>query len=151
MAENPHYLRSTSVRSQKLFKMATLQPQIQNHSYSFYRASLRVQLVKNLPAMQKTPVQFLCREEPLYTHSYILYSIGILQAIILQVSSRLPTPIFLGFPCGSVSKESACNAGDLGSIPGLGRSPGEGKYPFQYSGLENSIDCIAQGVAKSRT
>ena len=45
------------------------------------------------------------------------------------------------FPCGSVGKESACNAGDLGSIPGLGRSPGEGKrYPLQYSGLENSMD-----------
>ena len=47
----------------------------------------------------------------------------------------------LGLPCGSVGKESACNGGDLGSIPGLGRSPGEGKsYPFQYSGLENSMD-----------
>ena len=55
---------------------------------------------------------------------------------------RLPTPVFLGFPCGSAGKESACNAGDLGSIPGLGRSPGEGKgYPLQYSGLENSMDC----------
>ena len=39
---------------------------------------------------------------------------------------RLPTPVFLGFPCGSASKESACNAGDLGPIPGLGRFPGEG-------------------------
>ena len=47
---------------------------------------------------------------------------------------RLPTPVFLGFPCGSVGKESAYNVEDLGSIPGLGRSPGEGKsYPFQYS------------------
>ena len=56
----------------------------------------------------------------------------------------------LGFPCGSAGKESACNAGDLGSIPGLGRSPGEGKgYPLQYSGLENSMDCIVHGVAKS--
>ena len=56
---------------------------------------------------------------------------------------RLPTPVFLGFPCGSAGKESSCNAGDLGSIPGLGRSPGEGKgYPLQYSGLKNSIDCI---------
>ena len=45
----------------------------------------------------------------------------------------------LGFPCGSAGKEPACNAGDLGSIPGLGRSPKEGKgYPLQYSGLENS-------------
>ena len=54
---------------------------------------------------------------------------------------RLPTPVFLGFPCGSAGKESACNSEDLGSIPGLGRSPGEGKgYPLQYSGLENSMD-----------
>ena len=53
------------------------------------------------------------------------------------------------FPCGSASKESACNAGDLGSIPGLGRSPGEGKgYPRQYSGLENSMDYTVHGVAK---
>ena len=51
------------------------------------------------------------------------------------------------FPYGSAGKESTCNAGDLGSIPGLGRSPGEGKgYPLQYSGLENSMDCIVHGV-----
>ena len=49
-------------------------------------------------------------------------------------------------------KESTCNAGDLGSIPGLGRSPGEGKgYPLQYSGLDNSMDCTVHGVAKSQT
>ena len=49
-------------------------------------------------------------------------------------------------------KESARSAGDLESIPGLGRPPGEGKgYPFQYSGLENSLDRIVHGVAKSRT
>ena len=65
---------------------------------------------------------------------------------------RLPTPLFLGFPCGSAGKESSCNAGDLGLIPGLGRSPGEGKgHPLQYSGLENSMDCIVHGVAKSWT
>ena len=46
-------------------------------------------------------------------------------------------------PCGSVGKESACNAGDPGLIPGLGRSPEEGKgCPLQYSGLENSMDCV---------
>ena len=57
-----------------------------------------------------------------------------------------------GFPCGSAGKESACNVGDLGSIPGLGRSPGEGiGYPLQYSGLENSMDCTVHGIAKSRT
>ena len=56
------------------------------------------------------------------------------------------------FPCGSSGKESTCNTGDLGSIPGLGRSPGEGKgYPLQYSGLENPMACIVHGVAKSRT
>ena len=65
---------------------------------------------------------------------------------------RLPTPVFLGFPGGSDGKESSCNVGDLGLVPGLGRSPGEGKgYPFQYSGLENSMDCIIQGVARSWT
>ena len=66
-------------------------------------------------------MQFLGREDP-------------------QRGDRLPTPVFLGFLCGSAGKESAGNAGDLGSIPGLGRSPGEGKgYPLQYSGLENSV------------
>ena len=65
---------------------------------------------------------------------------------------RLPTPVFLGFPCGSADKESTCNVGDLGSIPGLGRSPWEGKeYPLQYSGLENSVDYIVHGVTRSRT
>ena len=54
-----------------------------------------------------------------------------------------------GFPDSSVGKESTCNVGDLGSIPGLGISPGEGKgYPFQYTGLENAMDCIVQEVAE---
>ena len=58
----------------------------------------------------------------------------------------------LGFPDSSAGKESACNAGDLGLIPELGRSPGQAKaYPLQYSGLENSMDCIVYGVAKSLT
>ena len=70
--------------------------------------------------MQETPVPFLGWEDPLD-------------------KDRLPTPVFLGFLCGSAGKESACNAGDLGLIPGLGRSPREGNgYPLQYSGLENS-------------
>ena len=57
-----------------------------------------------------------------------------------------------GFPCGSAGKETACNAGDLGLIPGLGRSPGEGNsYPLQYSGLENSMDCMVHGVTNSQT
>ena len=70
---------------------------------------------------------------------------------------RLPTPVFLGFPCGLAGKEPACNARDLGSIPRLGRSPGKrNSYPLQYSGLENSMDrgvwqATVHGVAKSQT
>ena len=52
----------------------------------------------------------------------------------------------MGFPCSSAGKESASNVGDLGSIPGLGRSAGEDKgYLLQYSGLENSMNCIVHG------
>ena len=65
---------------------------------------------------------------------------------------RLPTPVFLDFPGGSAGTESACNDRDLCLIPGLGRSTGEGKgYPLQYSGLENSMDCLVHGVAKDQT
>ena len=66
-------------------------------------------------------------------------------------------PVFLGFPCGSAGKESACSVGDLGSVPGLGRSPGVGNgNPLQYSCLEDSMDSGAwratvHGVTKSRT
>jgi len=71
--------------------------------------------------------------------------------------NRLPAPVFLGSPGGSDSKESAFNMRNLGSIPGLGRSSGEGNsYPLQYSGLENSMDggawqATVHGVTKSRT
>ena len=69
--------------------------------------------------------------------------------IVLDLGSwPVQTP---GFPDSSVGKESACNAGDLGSIPGSGRSAGEGiGYPLQHSGLENSMDCIVHGVARTR-
>ena len=60
--------------------------------------------------------------------------------------------LLTGFPDGSAGKETTCSVGDLGSIPGLGRSPGAGNsYPLQYSGLENSMDYIVLGMAKSRT
>ena len=90
---------------------------------------------------------------------------GILQARILEweavpfsadftdpgIKPRSPTQQ-ANFPCGSTGKQSARNAGDLGLIPRLGRSPGEGNgFPFQYSGLENSIDCIVCGVTESLT
>ena len=91
---------------------------------SAYPCSLIAQLVKNLPVMQETLVWSLGQEDTLEkgqaTHSSIL-----------------------GVPFGSAGKESAHSAGDLGSIPGLERPPGEGKgYPFQYSGLENSIQSM---------
>ena len=67
-----------------------------------------------------------------------------------DTTERLHFPFL--FLIGLAGKESACNAGDLGLIPGLGRSPGEGKgYPLQYSGLGNSMDCIVHGVTKSQT
>ena len=84
-------------------------------------------LVKNPPAMQETPVQVLGQEE--VGQEWV--SSGV----------RLPTPVFSGLPCGSAGEESACNVGELGPIPGLGGSPGEGKgYPLQCSGLESSMD-----------
>ena len=59
------------------------------------------------------------------------------------------TPEHQGFPCGSAAKTSVCNSGDLGSIPRLGKSIGEGKgCPLQYSGLKNSMDCIVHGVTE---
>ena len=59
---------------------------------------------------------------------------------------------YIRLPGGSAGKESTCNVGDLGSTPRLGKSPGGGKsYPLQYSGLENSMNCIVHGVAKSQT
>jgi len=71
--------------------------------------------------------------------------------MILWRRDRLPTPVFLGFPGGSAGKESACNAGDLSLIPGLGRSPGEGNsYPLQYSGLENFMDYVVHGFTKKQ-
>ena len=60
--------------------------------------------------------------------------------------------LIIGFPNSSVGKESAFNSGDPGSIPGLGRSAGEGKgCPLQYAGLENFMDCIVHRVTKSWT
>ena len=91
------------------------------------------QLVKNLRAMQETRFDSWVKK-------------------IHWRRDRLPTLVFLGFPGGSTDKESTCNAGDLGSISGLGKSLGEGNsYLLQYSGLENSMDCIVHGVEKSWT
>ena len=87
-------------------------------------ASLIAQLVKNPPAMKEILVRFLGQQDP----------------------------VFLGFPGCSACNESTCNVEDLGSIPGLGRSPGERKgYQLQYPGLENSKDYIVHGLQDSDT
>ena len=84
------------------------------HSWHI-QASLIAQLVQNPPAMQETRFNSWVRD-------------------IHRRRDRLPTPVFSGSPYGSAGKECACNAGDVGSIPGFGRSPVEGKgYPLQYS------------------
>ena len=71
---------------------------------------------------------------------------------ILASSRVIWASLVASLLCGSAGKESACNAGDLGLMPGLGRSLGEGKgYPLQYSGLENSMHSIVHGIAKSQT
>ena len=87
-----------------------------------------------------------------------LYSLGPLLLCdfvhpYVQMSMFVPALLcVMSFPDGSVGKGSACNAGDLGSIPGLGRSPRERKgYPLQYSGLENSMDSVVHGVTKNQT
>ena len=103
------------------------------------RTSLMAQFVNNPPSMQGRPQ---------------------LESWVRKIVWRrdgLPTPSFLGFACGSAGKESAYNARDLGSIPGLGRSPGEGNgNPHQYSCLKNPMDGGAwwatfRGVARSQT
>ena len=88
------------------------------YSLQYSWAFLVAQLVKNLPAMQET-----------WFDSWV--------GKIPWRRDRLPTPVFLGFPCGSTGKESTCNVGDLGSIPGLRRSPGEekGYWPREFHGL----------------
>ena len=95
---------------------------------SFAWASLVAQLVKSPPAMQETWFDSWTRD-------------------------RLATLVFSGFPGGSDGKEFACNVGDLGSIPGLGRSPGGGHgNPLQYYGLENPMDrgaCFQGGTCIS--
>ena len=93
---------------------------------------LIAQLVKNLPTIRRPQFNFWVEKIP-------------------WRRDRLPTPVFLGFPCGSAGKESTCNAGDPSSIPGLRRPLEEGKgYPLQYSGLENSMDYIVHGVSRSQ-
>ena len=100
-------------------------------------SSSRVPWVENLIALKWIENLCPCTRKPAHT----------------QQGGDLYTHIGdAGFPGSSPGTESTCNAEDPGSIPGPGRSPGEGiGYPFQYPGLENSMDCIVHRVAKSQT
>jgi len=99
----------------------------------WFRVSLVAQLVKNLPATWVTWVRSLGWEDPLEKQKVTQFSIlawripWTIQSMGSQRVGRNFSVLCLGFPSGSVGKESACKAGDVGSIPGLGRSPGEGK------------------------
>ena len=84
----------------------------------------------------------------------LLSLLQLTKTVLIDVFERVLwdyTIKILKSPCGSAGKESPCNARDLGLIPGLGRSPGEGKdYPLQYSGLENCVNCIVNGSQRVR-
>ena len=120
---SPHKLLTSSLRK------------VMSHYWGIYDVtwdSLIAHLVKELPAMRRPWFNSCVRK-------------------ISWRRDRPPTPVFLGFPYGSSGKESACNARDLGSIPGLGRYSGEGKgYPLQYSGMQNTMDCIVHGLQRVR-
>ena len=124
--------------------------------------------MKNLPAIKETQIQFLGREDPLEkgmaTHSSIFAwripwteEPGGLQSLGHKLSDMTHQLTLWGFSGGTDNKESACNVGDLGSIPGSGRSPGEKNGNLlQYSCLGNSMDkgawwVTAHGVTKSQT
>ena len=98
-----------------------------------------------------------CTQERVISHVRITCSLGVCEcaSCVCGLCGCVFIYIYIyihRLPFGSAGKESACNAGDLDLIPELGRSPGEGKgYPLQYSGLENSMDCIVHGVKNSQT
>ena len=97
------------------------------------------------------PALFPCLPFFLHSPSSLAIAVGWVAGSICRITCGSPHSQ-LGFPGDSAGKESTCNVGDLGSIPGLGRPPGEGKgYPLQYSGLDNSVDSIFHGVSKSQT
>ena len=99
-------------------------------------------LLQGVFLTQGSSPQLLCLL-PRQVDSLPLYHLGRDSALYVCIN---------GLPCGSAGEASACNAGDLGPIPGLRRSPGDGKgHPLQCSGLENSVGCVVHGVAKSQT
>ena len=114
--------------------------------YAVY-ATLRASLGEG----NDNPLQYSCLENPRDGGAWWAAVYGVAQSWT-QLKRLSSSSSSKGFPGGSAGKESTCNTGDLGSVPGLGRSPGEGKgYPLQYSGLENSMDYMVHGVTKGCT
>ena len=141
--------------------------------------SLVAQSVKNLPCKagdpgsisvlgrcpgkgNGNPLQYSCLENPIYRGAWqttvhgvtrVGHNLATKPPLPRFVTAILPRSTSLGFPGGSAGKESTRSAGDLGSIPGLGRFPGKGNsYPLQYPGLQNSIDRGAwQGTVHGAT
>ena len=125
----------------------------QYHMHSWYDITL-AKYVASFPLCKTSHPHFMTSDHRVYVITAAIFDAQLDSWVgkICWRRDRLPTPVFLGFPCGSFGKESTCNAGDLLSIPGLGISPGEGKgYPLQYSGLDSSVVCIVHGVTKSLT
>ena len=100
-------------------------------------------------------LQYSCWDNPTGRGTWWFIVHGVTKSRMKQLrthTGRFGCSSPVGFSCGSAGKESTCNVGGLGLVPGLGRFPGEGKgYPLQYSGLENSMDCIVHGISKSQT
>ena len=109
--------------------------------------------LRNIPSKKRGVTQCLWCTPNYFINSYNGLGISPMNVTLSNWGSinTLLDTLSIKFPCGSAGKESTCNAGDLGLIPGLGRPPEEGKgYPLQYPSLENSMDCLVHGVAKSQ-
>ena len=122
-----------------------------SHLFQNFPQFVVIHTVKDFGVVNKAEIDVFLK-----LSCFVLFFFLIIQWM-LAIWSLVPLPSLIknlkkGFLCASAGKKSICNVGDLDSIPGLGRSPGEGNsYPLQYPGLENSMDCIVHGVSKSQT
>ena len=120
-------------------------PALTSHSRHYSSHPNRRQL--SPASFQEAPVWALC-----FFYLLSQFSFSAARVVLFNIRYIISLPLPRASLGGSAGKESACNVGAVGSIPGLGRSPEEGKgYPLQYSGLENSMDCIVHGVTESQT
>ena len=111
-------------------------------STDFYGSKIKTILCDIIMVVDIDPHTYVWTHRICSTEKYLKVNSGLWVIMIFQCKLNLSQRIYIwGFPGGSAGKESTCSVGNLGLIPGLGRSPGEGKgYPLQYSSLENSMD-----------